>query len=62
MHEIYRAHLEEPAAQVQLAQACEVAREQTAALLCYEADVAGCHRAIVADLIQDRIGCEVQDL
>ena len=62
MHRIYRAHLEEPAAQVQLARACEVAGETTAALLCYEADAAGCHRAIVADLIQDRIGCEVVDL
>ena len=62
MQEIYRAHLEEPGAQVQLAQACEVARERTAALLCYEAEAPGCHRAIVADLIQGRIGCEVVDL
>ena len=62
MHRIYHAHLEEPAAQVQLAQACEVAQGRTAALLCYEADAAGCHRAIVADLIQDRIGCEVENL
>ena len=62
MHEIFRAHLEEPAAQVQLAQACEVAKDRTAALLCYEAEAAGCHRAIVADLIKDRIGCEVTDL
>ena len=62
MHEVFRAHLEEPAAQVQLAEACEVARDQTAALLCYEADAAGCHRAILADLIRDQIGCEVVDL
>ena len=62
MHEIYRAHLEEPEAQVQLAQACEVARDHAAALLCYEADAPRCHRAIVADLIQDRIGCEVVNL
>ncbi len=62
MHEIYRAHLEEPAAQVQLAQACEVAEARTAALLCYEAEAASCHRAIVAGLIQGRIGCEVVDL
>lgn len=62
MHEIYRAHLEEPEAQVQLAEACEVARESVAALLCYEAEAAHCHRAIVADLIRDRLGCEVMDL
>jgi uncharacterized protein (DUF488 family) len=62
MQEIYRAHLEEPEAQVQLAQACEAAEDRTAALLCYEADAPRCHRAIVADLIQRRTGCEVVDL
>ncbi len=62
MHRIYHQHLEEPEAQVQLAEACEVAKDRRAALLCYEADVAGCHRAIVADLIRDRIGCEVLNL
>jgi uncharacterized protein (DUF488 family) len=62
MHQIYRAHLEEPQAQVELAQACEVAEARASALLCYEADAAGCHRTIVADLIQDKIGCEVVNL
>lgn len=62
MHRIYEAHLEEPQAQMELAQACEVAGARTSALLCYEADAAGCHRRIVADLIRDRIGCEVADL
>jgi uncharacterized protein (DUF488 family) len=62
MHQIYRAHLEEPQAQVELAQACEVAEARASALLCYEADASGCHRAIVADLIQDKIGCEVVNL
>lgn len=62
MHEIYNAHLEEPEAQLQLAEACDIAREKTAALLCYEADATHCHREIVAGLIRDRIGCEVVDL
>ncbi len=62
MHEIYHRHLEEPEAQSQLADAVEVAKTRTAALLCYEADVAGCHRAIVADLIKDQLGCEVVNL
>ena len=62
MHEIYRVHLEEPQAQIQLAEACDVAGERPAALLCYEADAAHCHRAIVADLIRRRLGCEVVDL
>ena len=62
MHEIYLAHLEEPRAQLQLAEAAEIAAQRPAALLCYEADVRECHRAIVADLIREKIGCEVVDL
>jgi uncharacterized protein (DUF488 family) len=62
MHRIYQAHLEEPQAQMELAQACEVAEARSSALLCYEADAAACHRTIVADLIHERIGCEVVNL
>ena len=62
MHRIYNAHLEEPEAQLELAEACDIARAQAAALLCYEADVGHCHRAIVADLIQAKLGCEVVNL
>ena len=62
MHRIYNAHLEEPQAQLELAEACDIAKARTAALLCYEADAQNCHREIVAGLIRDRIGCEVIDL
>ena len=62
MHAIYNHHLEEPQAQLQLAEATEIANERKAALLCYEADVAGCHRRIVADLIRDKTGLRVVDL
>ncbi len=62
MHEIYRAHLEEPEAQLQLAEATEIAAGRPAALLCYEAEAKHCHRAIVADLIREKLGCEVVDL
>ena len=62
MHAIYEAHLAEPAAQLQLAQATEMARERPAALLCYEADAGGCHRRIVADRIREALGCEIVDL
>ena len=62
MTAIYEEHLTEPAAQLALAEATEVASERRAALLCYEADAAGCHRRIVADLIHERIGVEVVDL
>jgi uncharacterized protein (DUF488 family) len=62
MHEIYNEHLAEPAAQLELAKAAEIAKSRTAALLCYEADARCCHRRIVAGLIHERIGCEVIDL
>jgi uncharacterized protein (DUF488 family) len=62
MHAIFEAHLAEPAAQLQLAQAGEIASERKAALLCYEADAAGCHRRIVAERICGRLGCPVEDL
>jgi uncharacterized protein (DUF488 family) len=62
MHEIYEAHLAEPQAQVELATAIDIARERRSALLCFEADAAGCHRRIVADRIKAAIGCEVDDL
>ncbi len=62
MRRIYQAHLEEPAVQLELAEATGIATVRPAALLCYEADAAHCHRRIVADLIRERIGCEVVDL
>jgi uncharacterized protein (DUF488 family) len=62
MTSIFEAHLAEPAAQLQLAQAAAIATERKAALLCYEADAAGCHRRIVAQRIRAATGCEVEDL
>jgi uncharacterized protein (DUF488 family) len=62
MHRIYHEHLTDPQAQFQLAEATDIARERKAALLCYEADAAGCHRRIVADLIHDKTGLKVVDL
>jgi len=62
MHEIYETHLQEPAAQLELAQACEIAAGRKAALLCYEADVHRCHREIVAERLRASLGCEVENL
>lgn len=62
MRKIFEAHLAEPAAQLQLAQAIEIARARKAALLCYEADHAGCHRSIVADRMVEAAGFEVENL
>ena len=62
MHALYEAHLAEPAAQLELAQATAIARDRKAALLCYEADVRRCHRQIVADRLCAALGCEVENL
>jgi uncharacterized protein (DUF488 family) len=62
MHRIFERHLEEPAAQLELVQAAELAKKHRVALLCYEADVAHCHRAIVADRLRGRLKCTVKDL
>ena len=62
MHAIFEAHLSEPAAQVELARATEIATNHKAALLCFEADAAGCHRRILAERIRATLGCDVVDL
>jgi uncharacterized protein (DUF488 family) len=62
MHAIYEGHLTEPGAQLELAQARQIARERKAALLCYEADAGRCHREIVAARICGELGCEVENL
>ena len=62
MREIYEGHLAEPAAQVELARAGEIASARKAALLCYEADPAGCHRTIVAQHLKETLGLQIEDL
>ncbi|HEY3815230.1 MAG TPA: DUF488 domain-containing protein [Caulobacteraceae bacterium] len=62
MRAIFETHLEEPAAQLELARATELVTDRKAALLCYEADAQGCHRLIVAERICERIGCEIVNL
>lgn len=62
MAEIFHAHMEEPGAQVELAAAKEIAAGRKAALLCYEADPAGCHRSIVADMICGGGACSIEHL
>ncbi len=62
MERIYEAHLQEPEAQVQLAEALDIARERPAALLCYEADALHCHRRIVAGRLTQADNFEVEDL
>ena len=62
MHAIFEDHMAEPAAQLELAKATEIAREKKTALLCYEAEHEDCHRAILANRIRDELGCEIEPL
>jgi uncharacterized protein (DUF488 family) len=63
MHRIFEAHMAEPPAQVELAKATELVRgDKKVALLCYEADAAGCHRTILANRISEALGCEIENL
>lgn len=62
MHEIFEAQLATPEAIDALARAEAMAREKPSALLCFEADAAGCHRRILAERLKARTGFEVVDL
>jgi uncharacterized protein (DUF488 family) len=62
MRRIFEAHMCEPAAQLQLAQAVEIAKGRKVALLCYEADHRGCHRTIVAEHMQNAAEFAVENL
>ena len=58
----YREHVVATADDELDALASELGRVRTA-LLCLEADPAGCHRRVVADLLRERVpGLEVEDL
>ena len=62
MHAIFNDHMAEPAAQLQLAQAVEIAQDRRTAILCFCADHAKCHRAIVADRMAEAGGFVVEEL
>jgi uncharacterized protein (DUF488 family) len=62
MRRIFFAHMKTEAAQAALDQAAALSRTRRVCLMCYEADWRGCHRAILADLIQKRTGAEVLHL
>jgi uncharacterized protein (DUF488 family) len=62
MRRIFETHMEEPAAQLQLAQAVEIAKARKVALLCYCEEAAKCHRGIVAEMMCEAAGFEVENL
>jgi len=62
MRAIFDDHLAEPAAQLQLAELKAVAGEKRAALLCFEADHSGCHRAVLAERLAADDGFTIVNL
>lgn len=62
MRTIFADHLAEPASQLQLAQLRALAGERRVAMLCFEADHSGCHRAVLAEWLATEDGFEVVNL
>jgi uncharacterized protein (DUF488 family) len=60
---IYEKHLATPDAQQDLLELATVVKsEQRVCLLCYERDVAHCHRKRIAELVCERVSVEVEHL
>ena len=62
MREIYAGHMAEPASEAAFQQLRALAAERPTALLCFEADHAGCHRAALAERLAAEDGFEVVNL
>jgi len=62
MHRIFDAHLETPEAQLDMAKAEALVTARRAALLCFEADAAGCHRRVIAERLAQSVGAVAVDL
>lgn len=62
MRAIFDDHLVEPAAQLQLEELRALAGSKRVALLCFEADHAGCHRAVLAERLSVEDGFEIINL
>jgi uncharacterized protein (DUF488 family) len=60
---IFEEHLRTPAAREELDELTSIVQSgQRVCLLCYERDVAHCHRGRVAQLLHERTGLEVEHL
>ena len=62
MREIFADHMQEPPSQLAFERLREIAKDRPTALLCFEADHAGCHRAVLAERLQAEDGFEVVNL
>lgn len=62
MREIFAGHMAEPTSEAAFQQLRALAAEKPTALLCFEADHAGCHRAVLAERLASEDGFEVVNL
>lgn len=62
MRAIFADHMAEPQAQLEYARLKALAAEKRVALLCFEADHAGCHRAVLAERLAREDGATVINL
>lgn len=62
MRAIFEQQLTTPEAEDDMARAAAIVAERPAALLCLEANAAGCHRRIVAERLRERLRIAVRDL
>lgn len=62
MRAIFNAHMQEPDAEAAFQRLRHAAGEKRVALLCFEADACGCHRAVLADRLAREDGAEVTNL
>jgi uncharacterized protein (DUF488 family) len=59
MRDLFEDHLQEPAARLQFERLKAEASGNAVALLCFEADHAGCHRAVLAERLASQDGFEI---
>jgi uncharacterized protein (DUF488 family) len=60
---IFEKHLKTPQAKEELDELTSIVKSgRRVCLLCYERDVAHCHRKRVAELVQERLGVKVENL
>lgn len=62
MREIFAGHMAEPTSEAAFQQLRALAAGKKTALLCFEADHAGCHRAVLAERLAAEDGFEVVNL
>jgi uncharacterized protein (DUF488 family) len=62
MRAIFADHMAEPQAQLEYARLKALASDKRVALLCFEADHAGCHRAVLAERLAHEDGVTVVNL